>query len=396
MLSGLRAKLNAIGASAPKQEQKPVRPRGVLRYAARVPLDGRLLELPVDGLRRIGWTGGRFELKGCLFLDTETTGLSGGAGTVAFLVGVGYAEGESFIVEQFLMRDYADEAEMLSLIADRLDKCSCVCSFNGKNFDLPLLKTRFIMNRMQHRWQEKDQLDLLYPSRRTWKLRLGSCRLGRLEEFILGTGRENDLPGSEVPRRYFDFLKSGDMALLEDIIAHNRQDIITLQILLAHLCCLYAHHEQACRREDIFSMGKALEKQGELRPARELYRIASIPEPAGSIRALRGSEIAAQAAWRMALLARKNRDWEAMREILEQMAVRRQCRDKIYVELSKLWEHHYRNYARALRYAELAARYVEVKELDALNRRRDRLRARIEKTEKVENESGRKKDNGLF
>ena len=390
MISGLRAKLNAIAASAPKQESKALHPHGLLRYAARVPLDERLTQLPADGLRRIGWTGSRFEIRDCLFLDTETTGLSGGAGTVAFLVGVGYAEGDGFTVEQFLMQDYADEAEMLACIADRLDRCACVCSFNGRNFDLPLLRTRFIMNRMQDRWQEKEQLDLLYPARRTWKLRLGSCRLGRLEELILGTGRENDLPGSEVPQRYFDFLKTGELALLEDIIRHNRQDIITLQTLLAHLSCLYDRPETACRREDIFSMGKALEKQGELRPARELYRIAAIPEPAGSIRALRGSEIAAQAAWRMALLARKNRDWEGMREILEQMAMRRQCREKIYVELAKLWEHRFGNCARALRYADLAARYVDAKELEALNRRRDRLRMKIDK------ESGRKKEHGLF
>lgn len=390
MISGLRAKLNAIASAAPKQEAKPARPTGMLRRTASFPLDERLAELPADGLRRIGWTGGRFDIRDCLFLDTETTGLSGGAGTVAFLVGLGYAEGNSFIVEQYLMRDYADEPELLSCIADRLDGCGCVCSFNGKNFDLPLLRTRFIMNRMQHRWKEKDQLDLLHPSRRTWKLRLGSCRLGRLEEFILGAGRENDLPGSEVPRRYFDFLKSGDMALLEDIIAHNRQDIVTLQTLLAHLACLYDHPELAPRREDIFSMGKALERQGELRPARELYRIASIPEPAGSIHALRGGEIAAQAAWRMFLLARRNRDWEGMRGILEQMALRRQCRDRIYVELAKLWEHHFGNCARALRYAELAARYVDAKELPALDKRRSRLRAKIEK------EAGRKKNNGLF
>ena len=293
------------------------------------------------------------------------------------------------------MRDYADEAEMLSLIAGSLDGRSCVCSFNGKNFDLPLLRTRFIMNRLQDRWEEKEQLDLLYPARRTWKLRLGSCRLSRLEEFILGQARENDLPGNEVPQRYFDFLKSGDMALLEDIIRHNRQDIITLQTLLAHLCCLYDCPEEAKCREDLFSMGKALEKQGELKPARELYRIAAIPEPAGSIRALRGSEIAAQAAWRMFLLARKNRDWEGMRDILEQMALRRQCREKIYVELAKLWEHHLGNYARALRYAELAARYVDAKDMDALQKRRDRLRMKANKT-KTDREHGRKKEHGLF
>ena len=85
---------------------------------------------------------------------------------------------------------------------------------------------------MRHRWREMKNLDLLYPSRRTWKLRLGSCRLSHLEEVVLGMPRENDLPGKEVPQRYFDFLKTGDISLLEDIVRHNRQDIATLAVLL--------------------------------------------------------------------------------------------------------------------------------------------------------------------
>ena len=390
MISGLRARLNAIGAAAPQAEKKPRRESGVVCYDARKAADSRLFCLDPDGLRRIGWTGNAFDIRRCLFLDTETTGLSGGAGTVAFLVGLGFVEGGQFVVEQYLMRDYADEADMLARIARRMDGFDCVCTFNGKNFDLPLLSTRFTMCRMREKWRDLDQLDLLYPSRRTWKLRLGSCRLSRIEEFILGQLREGDLPGSEVPRRYFDFLKSGDMTLLDDIIAHNRQDILTLGTLLAHLCGLYAHPEKETRRADLFSMGRALEKQGELKHARELYRIASIPAPAGSISMLAGSEIASRAAWHMYLLARKNHDLEAMRAILEQMAVRRQCRDKIYVELSKLHEHHCKNLQRALRYADLAARYIDPKELEALNRRRQRLRAKLEK------EHGRKKTNGLF
>ena len=279
---------------------------------------------------------------------------------------------------------------MLAQIARRMEGFDAVCTFNGQNFDLPLLKTRFTMCRMRDVWREMQQLDLLYPARRTWKMRIGSCRLSRIEEFILGQGREGDLPGSEVPQRYFDYLKTGDMALLEDIIAHNRQDIVTLGTLLAHLCDLYAHPERESNRADVFSMGKALESQGELRPARELYRIAAIPAPVGSISALGGNSIAAQAAWRMYLLSRKNRDAQAMREILEQMALRRQCRDRIYVELSKLYEHQFKNPRRALRYADLAARYIPPQEAEALERRRDRLRAKIEK------QTGRNNQHGLF
>ena len=390
MASGLRAKLNAIGAAAPRVEKKPARPCGVAIYADRREADARLFQLDGDGLRRIGWNGRAFDVRRCLFLDTETTGLSGGAGTVAVLVGLGFIEGESFVVEQYLMRDYCDEAEMLAQIARRMEGFDAVCTFNGQNFDLPLLKTRFTMCRMRDVWREMQQLDLLYPARRTWKMRIGSCRLSRIEEFVLGQGREGDLPGSEVPQRYFDYLKTGDMALLEDIIAHNRQDIVTLGTLLAHLCDLYAHPERESNRADVFSMGKALESQGELRPARELYRIAAIPAPVGSISALGGNSIAAQAAWRMYLLSRKNRDAQAMREILEQMALRRQCRDRIYVELSKLYEHQFKNPRRALRYADLAARYIPPQEAEALERRRDRLRAKIEK------QTGRNNQHGLF
>ena len=95
------------------------------------------------------------------------------------------------------------------------------------------------MCRMRHRWREMENLDLLQPSRRIWKLRLGSCRLSRLEELVLGMPRTDDLPGSEVPQRYFEYLKSGELSLLDDIIRHNRQDIATLATLLVKLCQIY-------------------------------------------------------------------------------------------------------------------------------------------------------------
>ena len=149
MASGLRAKLNAIGAAAPRVEKKPPRPGGVACYGARVPLDLRLRALDSDGLRRIGWQGRVFDIEKCLFLDTETTGLSGGAGTVAFLVGVGYFDGDEMTVEQYLMRDYDEEAFVLSRVADRIRERGTLCTFNGSTFDLPLLEVRYTMQRMR-------------------------------------------------------------------------------------------------------------------------------------------------------------------------------------------------------------------------------------------------------
>lgn len=377
MSSGLRARLNAIGAQSPRPQPPARQSGGVARYEHRQSAEPGLFSLGSDGLRRIGWQGRSFDIHRCVFLDTETTGLSGGAGTVAFLLGMGFVDGADFVVEQLLMQDYADEPAMLAMAAQRLKNFDCVCSFNGKNFDLPLLQTRFTMCRMRDQWHEMDQLDLLYPARRTWKMRIGSCRLSRIEEYILGQPRTDDLPGSEAPQRYFDFLRSGDLSLLDPVIDHNRQDIVTLATLLSHLCTLYEHPEQEKCTADLFSMGRALERQGELGQARELYRIAAIPAPAGSISVLKGDAVAARAAWHMYLLARKNRDTESMRAILEQMAVRRQCRDKIYVELSKLHEHRYGNYRRALRYADLAARYASPDDLPALDKRRQRLQNKL-------------------
>ena len=124
------------------------------------------------------------------------------------------------------------------------------------------------MCRMRQRWRDLDNLDLLYPARRAWKLRLGSCRLARLEEEILGMPREDDLPGSEVPARFFEFIKTGNEALLDDIVRHNRQDIATLATLLIKLCAVNDRPEALTDQRDQFSMGKSLERQGELKTAR--------------------------------------------------------------------------------------------------------------------------------
>lgn len=174
-----------------------------------------------------------------LFLDTETTGLSSGAGTVAFQVGLGQMQANGFAVTQLVMRDYPEEVFLLEKVQQAAESCKVICTFNGKTFDLPLLRTRLIMNRLNPGCLDKPHIDLLPMARRLWKLRLRRCNLATLEEAILGMPREDDLPGAMVPQRYFDYLRTKQFSLLEDVLRHNQQDIASLCTLLYHMAAVY-------------------------------------------------------------------------------------------------------------------------------------------------------------
>ncbi len=210
-----------------------------------------------------------------LFLDTETTGLSGGAGTVAFEVGLGYVSGGEFVVEQFLMRDYPEEPFLLEKIASLLRAFPVLVTFNGRTFDAPLLQSRFKMNRMADVHIAEPHADVLHAARRVWKLRLGRCTLQRLESAILGVFREDDLPGADVPQTYFRYLKDRDFAPIERILEHNRQDVVSLAQLFFYLCMLFDKPEAAAEPEDLFALAKAMEKRSSAAKARKCYRMAA-------------------------------------------------------------------------------------------------------------------------
>lgn len=178
---------------------------------------------------------GEFRSADALFLDTETTGLAGGTGTMAFLIGVGWFESGSFFVRQILARDFGEEKAALSYLAEITDRKKFLITFNGKAFDVNLLATRFIMNRLRSVIADLPHLDLLHPSRRILGHRLENSRLSTLEEQILGVEREGDIPGWEIPQRYFDWLKRRDGRLLAAIFEHNRLDVISMANLTAHL-----------------------------------------------------------------------------------------------------------------------------------------------------------------
>lgn len=198
---------------------------------------GNTLEVTSSSLRQLGQEPpNSFEMENALFLDTETTGLAGGTGTYAFLVGTGRFSPTHFVVKQFLMRDYNEELALLYLVNQELQETDTIISFNGKTFDLPLLQTRFVISRLgfpgaHHHYH----LDLLHMSRRLWRQKLESCSLSSLEANILGVTRTNDIPGFEIPERYFQFLQSGQGELLQDIIQHNVIDIVSMATVLYRL-----------------------------------------------------------------------------------------------------------------------------------------------------------------
>ncbi len=313
-----------------------------------------------------------------LYLDTETTGL-GGSGTVAFLVGMGYLTDHGFEVHQFLMRDYPEEPYLLKHVAAGLGKFDVLCTFNGTTFDVPLLESRFLMNRMDRSCLEIPHLDLLHMCRRLWKLRLGRCNLGRLEEVILGKPRTDDLPGSEVPQRYFTYLKTKRMELLEDILKHNAQDIASLCVLLNHMAELYLHPEKIRFSEDVYSMGRALEKLNRTENARHCYRLA---------RRGRAGDLAGQA---LAVSYRRTGEREQAAEVWREMIRERKGGITPYIELAKYEEHIRRNIPAALEMTERAMALCSEMTLRAeetvqqtqneLQYRYERLRRRMKETE---------------
>jgi hypothetical protein len=166
-----------------------------------------------------------------LFFDTETTGLSGGAGNSAFLVGMAWIDGQMLATEQVFLKDFPGEGEFLSVLSQRLAQHRVFVSYNGRAFDAHILRTRFLLNRMEMTLEQ--QTDLLYWSRRLWRRILPNCSLSTVEREILGIVRGVDVSGFEVPGIYLQYLRSGEPGRLDAVLEHNLQDVRTLADLLA-------------------------------------------------------------------------------------------------------------------------------------------------------------------
>jgi uncharacterized protein YprB with RNaseH-like and TPR domain len=209
---------------------------------------------------------------GWLFLDLETTGLAGGAGTQAFLIGCAAIEGRSLCVRQFLLPGLEHERALLAEFTTHAEEMGGLVTFNGRSFDAPLIETRFLFHRAAFPLENTLHLDMLYPSRRLWKSRPtpagpdpddGSCSLSVLEKQVSGMHRVGDVPGFQIPSRYFRFIRDGDAGPLEAVLEHNRLDLISLAAVMARVIRLIEQGPSSTRTpQECLGLAKIYERAG--------------------------------------------------------------------------------------------------------------------------------------
>ena len=272
-----------------------------------------------------------------LYVDTETTGLSGGAGTVAFLVGLGWWDGGTLVLEQLLVRALGEEAPVLERVRERIAAASMIVTFNGKSFDMPLLRTRFVMTSMQTP-ETPPHLDLLHVARRVHRARLsrGGCRLVALERDVLGFERIDDVESGDVSACYLHFLRTGDARALLGVVEHNAWDVVAMVALLG----LYGEPLRGdLAVDDLAGVARTLHRAGDLDRAHATIEAAVGREATpASLRAR--ADIAKARGDRQRALS----DFESLAASVDDPSVR--------LELAKLYEHWVRQPARALAWAE--------------------------------------------
>ena len=243
-----------------------------------------------------------------IFVDLETTGLSGGAGTVAFLVGCGWFDMGAFQVRQFLLTSYASERALLDAVASCFDTAALLVTYNGKTFDVPVMETRWMFHRMRMPLESVRHFDMLHPARRLWRSRdrsvdveEGGCRLGTLERVLCDVVRVGDIPGMDIPGRYFQFLRSGDARPLEPVLEHNRLDLISLAAVSAHAVQLVDEGHARCRdAAEALALAKVYERAGCLDRAVTGYRLAA-DDPSAPV------DVRAEAVYRLGVRLRRDR-----------------------------------------------------------------------------------------
>ena len=280
-----------------------------------------------------------------IYLDTETTGLAGGTGTVAFLIGIGAVEGSQFVVRQFFLRDYPEEKAALVALAEALENYEGIVTFNGKTFDIPLLETRFALARMKSPFTRLLHLDALHPARRLWKLRLESCKLTDLESAILGIAREGDVEGSEIPGIYFDYLRTGNAQGLQPVFYHNALDIVTLAAVTVELANVLSDGSEDTNASslDLFSLSRILDRaQATERSAATCRQALAKGLP---------QMVETQALWQLAAQHKRRRQHDLAVELWNELA-RRETPFALRAleELAIHFEHRQRDVAAALEY----------------------------------------------
>jgi uncharacterized protein len=367
-----------------------------------------------------------------LFVDLETTGLSGGAGTVAFLVGCGWFDMGAFQVRQFLLTSYASERALLCAVAECFGATSLLVTYNGKTFDVPVMETRWLFHRMPLPLESVRHFDMLHPARRLWGTRRlhasgmerpvtwprngasvsegpegtaaerrprapneeGGCRLGTLERVLCDVTRVGDVPGMDIPARYFRFLRSGDARPLEPVLEHNRLDLISLAAVCAHAVQLVEEGSPRCRdAAEALALGKVYERAGSVDRAIACYEHAAA-DPSAHI------DVVLEAIYRLGLRLRRDRRfteaadcWRRLLDIKQGRVGRRSTllaplRQYAVEALAIHHEHRERDYE--------GAKELTLQLLDESEETRPKTEATRHRLARLEKKIARKNDSHLF
>jgi uncharacterized protein len=276
-----------------------------------------------------------------VFFDLETTGLSGGAGTLAFLVGCGwFAEDGSFITRQFVLLRHADERHLLVMVGHELSRAGVLVSFNGKSFDAPLIETRHLFHRLPLSAGRVPHLDMLHPARRFWGGTESDCSLAALETEVLGARRSRDVPGPLIPARYFEFVHTGDAGPLAEVLRHNRLDLLSLAGLTSRLLDLVRSGPIAARNAcEALALGRTYARRGLTRRAEEAFELA---------RAAGGTVVRRDASRALALLCRRARRWDDAATFWRELVAIPSCPPHLAREANQALAVHHEHRARDL------------------------------------------------
>jgi hypothetical protein len=326
-----------------------------------IPLADRLGPVTPGDFLEVGpeWLGFLAALDGArpapaevTFLDVETTGLCGGTGTVAFMVGLARFAADGLHVIQLFLPDYDGEAAMLALLARLLPAGGPLVTFNGRSFDWPILETRFLLSRMAPP-RTGPHIDLLWPARRLWRERLGECSLQALEAGVLGLGpRDGDVPGYLIPDLYFDYLRRRDASGLPPVFEHNRRDLLSMVALATIMTRRVADPlRPPPPPADLLSLGRIFERAGDWDRSIACYRAAAGAAGATSV-AARARERAAAAHKRAGRFAEAADLWRAALQAGPASLLP-------YIELAKHLEHRARDLVAARDVVLRALQHVE-------------------------------------
>ena len=274
-----------------------------------------------------------------LFIDTETTGLAGGTGTFTFIIGVGFFTDDEFMIQQFFLNDFNAESAQLFKLAEILKSKSTLVSFNGKTYDIPLLKSRFILNRIDINWDRFNHIDLLHACRRLWGKNIGSCTLQNVEKHILKLQREGDIPGSQIPQLYFNYLLDKNITPLIKVFKHNAIDILSLVSIAQSASELFQNPLKSCPDDtDFNSVLRTFLSLKQYKSALDYIETLS-PDIKNQTNILKTQ----------ALLYKKLKDWENALGCYKQIIRRdKETAVSAYVEIAKIYEHRLRQYEAAL------------------------------------------------